>query len=283
MKRGITARIVVLALFAAAANMDADAIAQDSATTTPGFTVSSTLDDREIRPSASNPLDRPHLNCPLAQVAKVEFLVDGRLAWVEREPPYVYAEDDGGHQAYLVSTSWLAPGKHRFAVRVIATDGRKATAVVRARVKAPPALPAGLAGTWQRTISDTSAAPAAGTPGNPTDTFAPAGAYTMVIDERQIQMRFPGRFRRPASDDTGEGWIIDSDYTAGSGSCAPPAPSSSSPSTNRPRRVVVLAGRADRELSMVDQQRHAHADARRRRRYVQHPGFHLGRRMDRVA
>jgi hypothetical protein len=110
-------------------------------------------------------------------------------------------------------TSWLAPGRHRFAVRATALDGRKATAVVTARVTSPPELPAGLAGRWQRTITDTSGAPAAGTPDNPTDTLTPAGTYTMVIDKRQIQMLFPGRFHRPASDRTGEGWILDSDYT----------------------------------------------------------------------
>src|SRR3954465_11768475 len=215
MKTGITAPIVVLALLATTAVAASDAIARVSvAATTPGFTVSSTLDGRSELPHRIRWIARPKL--PLAQATKGEFLVDGRLAWVEHEPPYVYGEDDGAHLGYLV-TSWLTPGKHRFAVRATATGGRKATSLVRARVPAPPAPPAGLAGTWRRPITDTSAAPAPGSPGNPTDTLAPAGAYTMVIDKRQIQMRFPGTFHRPASDDTGEGWIIASDYTAASG------------------------------------------------------------------
>jgi hypothetical protein len=36
----------------------------------------------------------------------------------------------------------------------------------------------------------------------------------MVIDKRWIQVRFPGEYRRPQSDNTGEGWILASDYTA---------------------------------------------------------------------
>jgi hypothetical protein len=73
-----------------------------------------------------------------------------------------------------------------------------------------------LAGTWKRTITDTSAAPADGTPGNPSGTITPSGEYTMVVDKRQIQVRFPGTFHRPASDHTGEGWILDSDYAIAS-------------------------------------------------------------------
>jgi hypothetical protein len=45
----------------------------------------------------------------------------------------------------------------------------------------------------------------------------------MVIDKRQIQMRFPGKFHRPESDTTGEGWILDSDYTIATRSSFEPA------------------------------------------------------------
>ena len=49
-------------------------------------------------------------------------------------------------------------------------------------------------------------------------------------------MRFPGKFVRPASDDSGEGWIIDSDYTVSAKhACTPPAGSPSSRSTSRPK------------------------------------------------
>src|SRR6185503_4036103 len=100
-------------------------------------------------------------NLPSRDIKQVDFLIDGKVAWVEHEAPYVYSENEGKHIGYLV-TSWLAPGRHRFAVRAVASDGRKATAGVTARVTPPPDLPAGLAGTWQRSISDTSGSPAPG-------------------------------------------------------------------------------------------------------------------------
>ena len=179
----------------------------------PAFSVTSSIDGKTILPHRIRWIAHPKL--PSVQIKEVDFLIDGRLAWVEHKSPYVYSEDDKSHLGYLV-TSWLAPGRHRFTVKATASDGRKANDVVTARVTSRPALPAGLAGTWQRAIGDVSHAPAAGTPDNPTDTFTPAGTYTMVIDERQIQMRFPGSFHRPQSDDTGEGWILDSDYTVAS-------------------------------------------------------------------
>jgi hypothetical protein len=34
----------------------------------------------------------------------------------------------------------------------------------------------------------------------------------MVVDKRMIQMRWPGVYHLPESDDSGAGWIIDSDF-----------------------------------------------------------------------
>lgn len=212
------ARRTVSAMFAAllmlaGASASAATPRSDSATQ-PGFRVTSSIDGKTVLPHRIRWTARHTL--PAIEVQEVDFLIDGKVAWIEHEPPYVYGDDDGPHRGYLV-TSWLAPGLHRFTVKAVATKGRKATSVVRARVTAPPGLPAGLAGTWRRTLGDTSGAPPAGSPGNPTDTFTPAGAYTMVIDRRMLQVRFPGKFVRPASDDSGEGWIIDSDYTVAGG------------------------------------------------------------------
>ena len=36
----------------------------------------------------------------------------------------------------------------------------------------------------------------------------------MIIEKRWIQTHFPGKYRMPQSDETGEGWILDSDYVA---------------------------------------------------------------------
>jgi len=182
----------------------------------PPFKVTSTLDGKTVLPHRIRWLAFPKL--PLTKVQRVDFLIDGgKPRWVEQNPPYVYGEDEGGlHKGYLV-TSWLTPGRHRFTVRATITGGRTSSHTVVARVLPAPEPPAGLGGTWQRTITDTSGAPVPGSKANPTETLTPAGTYTMVIDRRWIQVRFAGTFHRPQSDNTGEGWILDSDYSAGPG------------------------------------------------------------------
>lgn len=202
--RTVLATLAALALLASASASAAK----------PKLAITSSLDGKTVLPHRIHWIAR--LNVSQAQVKQVDFLIDGKLAWIEHMPPYNYSEDENGaHLGYLV-TSWLTPGRHRFAVRAITFDGRKVTDTVTARVTARPDLPAGLAGTWQRLLGDTSAAPAPGTADNPTDNYFPSGTYTIVIDPRMIQTRWPGTFRRPQSDQTGEGWITDSDYTVAS-------------------------------------------------------------------
>jgi hypothetical protein len=148
------------------------------------------------------------------QIKEVDFLIDGRIGWIEHKAPYFYSEDDGPHRGFLV-TSWLTPGRHRFTVRAVATDGRTATDTVVARVLPAPDPPAELAGTWKRNIPDTSGAPKPGGAGNPTDSFTPPGTYTMIIDKRWIKHIQPGKYNQHVSDKTGAGWQYESDYTAG--------------------------------------------------------------------
>src|SRR6202042_3426446 len=74
-------------------------------------------------------------------------------------------------------------------------------------------VPSELAGSWRRTI-DTTGAPAAGSAGNPTDTFTPSGTYTITFEKQWILDHFPGAFTA-ASQDTGAGWEITSDWTPG--------------------------------------------------------------------
>jgi hypothetical protein len=206
---GVVAAAVVVA-GAGATGRRADAVVAKPAP----FTVASTLEGKKLLPRRIRWVASPSL--PPAQIRDVEFIIDGGTAkWIEKLAPYTYGEDEAGeHQNYLV-TSWLTPGRHRFTVRAIARDGRKVEQTVFARVSPAAAPPAALAGTWKRTIKDTSAAPQAGGSGNPTYVHTPPGTYTLVIDKRWIQTRFPGRYVRPASDDSGAGWILDSDYTAG--------------------------------------------------------------------
>jgi hypothetical protein len=148
------------------------------------FNLASTLDGKTVLPHRIRWVALPSL--PASRVKEVDFLIDGREAWIEHKPPYAYA-DDGG---FLV-TSWLAPGKHRFTVHAIPFHGRPGTDTVVARVLPPPEVPATLAGTWQRTITNTSGAPAPGSAGNPTSTLTPPGRYEITFDRRWIHDVLP--------------------------------------------------------------------------------------------
>jgi hypothetical protein len=75
-------------------------------------------------------------------------MIDGRIAWVEHKPPYVYGNDGN----WLV-TSALEPGTHRFTVKTTTIDLRTVSRTVRASVVPAPAPPAELAGSWQRTVT----------------------------------------------------------------------------------------------------------------------------------
>ena len=115
------------------------------AETTQPFVVTSTLDGKTVLPHRIIWRGVPKL--PAAQVSKVEFLIDGEVRWIERNPPYTYGDDTN----WLV-TSWLSPGPHRFAVRVKAKDGRTAVRTTVARVLPAPPPPAELNGSWKHSF-----------------------------------------------------------------------------------------------------------------------------------
>jgi hypothetical protein len=173
------------------------------------FNLASTLDGKTVLPQRIRWRALPAL--PASQVKSVDFLIDGRLAWVEHAPPYTYAEDGG----YLV-TSWLTPGKHSFTVRAIPFHGQAAGDAVVARVLPAPQVPAALSGTWQRNVSATAGAPAEGSAGNPTSTLTPPGTYKLTFDRRWIHDEFPCS-DSPCTYDTttGAGGEFDSDWNPG--------------------------------------------------------------------
>jgi hypothetical protein len=173
----------------------------------PRFRVTSTLDGKTVLSHRVHWIARP----TLPAVSEVDFLIDGKLRWVEHNPPYTYSGLDG--DGYLV-TSWLTPTRHRFTIHVKAFDGRTASDTVVARVLAAPAPPAALAGTWQRTI-DPTAAPKPGSTGNPTETILPPGTYRLTFDRRWIKDTFPGSWVLPQSNQTGEGIVGESDWNPG--------------------------------------------------------------------
>jgi hypothetical protein len=116
------------------------------------FKVTSTLDGNRVLPLRMRWLAYPKL--PAARISQVEFLIDGKVRWIEEKAPYNYAGDDDGRNLGYLITSWLAPGRHRFTVRVTDTSGRKASDNVTARVLPAPQPPAGLKGMWTRAVTD---------------------------------------------------------------------------------------------------------------------------------
>jgi hypothetical protein len=111
-----------------------------------GPIVHSTLDGKQVLPIRIH--WTAHSSIPAAQVKAVDFFIDGRLAWVEHKPPYVFASDGN----WLVTT-FLTPGRHVFRTMLVTTNGQRTSDTVTARVLPAPTPPAELAGTWSRTAT----------------------------------------------------------------------------------------------------------------------------------
>lgn len=159
------------------------------------LSVTSTLDRRAAVPVRIHWQAFP--SAPAADVSEVDFLIDGKLGWVEHHAPYFYG-DDGN---WLV-TSFLKPGEHTFTVRVITVDGHTAVDRVRAAVTAPPAPPSALHGvTWARQV--TAADVRKATSGHP----PPPGRWLLRISPDGWRLHDP----------TGGGLLFDVGYRPGSG------------------------------------------------------------------
>jgi hypothetical protein len=191
--------ILLLALLVAAAARAATGAPEQ-------FTVTSTLDGKTVLPQRIPWLARPSL--PPSQITEVDFLIDGKIRWIEHRSPYSYGDDGES-----LVTSWLSPGKHRFAVRALGAGGQAATDTTIARVLPAPDLPTALAGSWRREVDTSSLGPL------PPGIQQPSGVYRITFDRRWIQSRFPDAFvpgsGPKASLNTGHGWLIDAAWTPG--------------------------------------------------------------------
>jgi hypothetical protein len=140
--------------------------------------VTSTIDGKKVLPQRIRWIAHPTV-AP-SKVSEVDYLIDGKLRWVEQFAPYNYASDDlHGHLNYLY-TSWLTPGEHTFTARAKTTSGQTATDTVSARVLPAPAPPTALAGTWTRVM--TAAEDAKSDPKYGKDNIPPPGKWRLVID-----------------------------------------------------------------------------------------------------
>jgi hypothetical protein len=163
--------MLALIVAALAAVLVSSAAAGSSA---PPLRVTSSLDGKKVLPLRSRWLAYPNVSA--AKIRQVDFLIDGKLRWVEHSRPYNYGSDERpGHLGYLITT-WLTPGVHRFTARVVPNGGRPATDTTVARVLPAPTPPAELAGTWTRDVTPDDVKKATSGEGPPT------GVWKLVFD-----------------------------------------------------------------------------------------------------
>ena len=172
-----------------------------AAPTAKNFRVTSTLHGKKVLPHRIAWVARPS-----GVASEVKFLIDGKVRWIEHNPPFTYS-DDGG---YLV-TSWLSAGLHRFTVLATSRSGTRAKDTIVARVVAAPEPSAELAGKWQRDVPS----PVPGQPGCGAPDAVPGGTWTLVFERRWIDSIYPGTFDPVKSQQTLGGYIIANDWVPG--------------------------------------------------------------------
>ena len=170
-----------------------------------GFKVRTSLDGKTVLPHRIHWLGYPLL--ARDKVKDVAFLIDGKVRWIEHDPPYSYSEDGG----YLV-TSWLSPGLHRFTVRATSFTGAKG----RQDRGRTGSRGTGATGRARRDVATDIADEVPG-PADPrcAPDPVPAGRWTLVFERRWIESVFPGTFHPEKSKQTHFGYIIDNDWVPG--------------------------------------------------------------------
>ena len=157
------------------------------------FTIRSSLDGKTVLPHRIRWIAYPSAG---VRFPGVEFLIDGKLVFDNRIPPYAFG-GDGRDEAtgkvntgYLV-TSWLSPGRHEFTVRARGLGANRnttATKTVVGRVQPAKAPPTQLAGSWQR-ILETAVPPDRNVLYR--KITVPPGTFRFTIDPRFMQMSGP--------------------------------------------------------------------------------------------
>jgi hypothetical protein len=143
--------MITLAISACSSSSHSHQSASTHSSSSGAFTVTSTLDGRTTLPRRIIWQATPSISP--SQVEEVDFLIDGRVAWVEHNAPYIFGGDDNGtNRGYLITT-WLSPGPHAFIAKVVDTAGRMASSTVNASVMTAPEPPAALRGIWTRVLT----------------------------------------------------------------------------------------------------------------------------------
>lgn len=151
----------------------------------------SSLDGETVLPQRTRWLVHPDV--PDSAVREVDYIIDGKLRWVERIPPYYYGGDENGTNAGYLITTWLSPGQHVFTSEVVGAGGKLATDTLTARVLPAPQPPAALAGTWTRTVTKQDQLKSTPTFGAGVGNVPPAGVWRLVFDRTGVWELDPHR------------------------------------------------------------------------------------------
>lgn len=174
-KAAPAALLAVLSVAACSPGTTTSGQAASPAASSAKLSVTSTLDGHTTLPHRISWVATPSV--PPADVTEVDFLIDGKVTWIEHTAPYVFGGDDNGANRGFLFTTWLSPGMHTFTARVIDTDGRKSANTVTARVPLAPQPPAALKGMWARTMSGQDITKAGATQAPP-----PTGQWKIVFN-----------------------------------------------------------------------------------------------------
>jgi hypothetical protein len=177
-----------------------------------GAKLTSSLDGKTTLPHAIRWVAHPPK--PYSRIAKVQFIIDGKLRWIEKNAPYVY----GGDGDELVTT-WLAAGKHTFTVRAFRRGAATLTRTTSASVSEAPPQPTDLAfSAWSRKLTEQ------GRHGSPAGTWKiettaagwkindPAGGTNFidaVYKPGNVVVLGDGIWTRPHNIHEGNGWCED--------------------------------------------------------------------------
>jgi DNA-binding SARP family transcriptional activator len=180
---------VVLAAVAASATVGVElgtggSSARPTTSSLAGKTATSSLDGKTVLPQRTRWVVHPDV--PDSAVREVDYIIDGKLRWVERIPPYYFGGDDNGANAGYLITTWLSAGEHVFTSQVVSAGGVLATDIVTARVLPAPQPPAALAGRWTRTVTKQDQAKSNLTFGAGVGNVPPAGVWRLVFDRTGV-------------------------------------------------------------------------------------------------
>jgi hypothetical protein len=119
--------------------------------TTPAPGVLSSISDGAVLSDALQWTARP-VGIRDSAVARVEFLIDGRVLWTNDSRPYIFGLTEQSNARRLFP-SLLGTGAHRLGVRVVTTSGTSASTSARVTVAATAPVPSELFGTFTREVT----------------------------------------------------------------------------------------------------------------------------------